>query len=93
MKNINFFSKSIFLLTVLFNLLMSTSVAAQMLKVDGIKIVNSDNNEEVVLHAMNTGNWMVMEGYMMNSADQAPDQHTWKKKLNTLVGEENTKIF
>lgn len=86
-------SKTLFLLALLVTTLIGNSVSAQMLKVDGQKIVNSTTNEEVVLQAMNTGNWMVMEGYMMNSADQAPDQHTWKQKLTTLIGAEKTKIF
>lgn len=93
MKNSKMFYRQLFLIAILINLLLSASASAQMLKVEGIKIVNSDTNEEVIINAMNTGNWMVMEGYMMNSANQAPDQHTWKKKLTTLVGAENTKIF
>lgn len=65
---------------------------AQFLSVSGQKIVN-DSGQEVVLNAMNLGNWMVMEGYMMNSGSQAPDQHTWKAKLTTLMGPVNTKTF
>ena len=87
------FYKHLFSLAILLNFFISAPVAAQMLKVDGIKIVNSTTNEEVVLNAMNVGNWMVMEGYMMNSSSQAPDQHTWKQKLTTLVGAANTKTF
>lgn len=59
---------------------------AQLLTVNGKEIINTTNNKEVVLNAMNFGNWMVMEGYMMNSSNQAPDQHTWKKKLTELIG-------
>ncbi|MDZ7612919.1 MAG: cellulase family glycosylhydrolase [Flavobacteriaceae bacterium] len=80
----------IFLLLVAVNSYMSN---AQLLFVDGKKIMNSANNEEIILNAMNFGNWMVMEGYMMNSANQAPDQHTWKNKLTNLIGSANTKTF
>jgi endoglucanase len=66
---------------------------AQLLVVSGKKMINTSNNQEVVLNAMNFGNWMVMEGYMMNSSNQAPDQHTWKQKLTTLMGSEYTKTF
>jgi endoglucanase len=66
---------------------------AQLLTVNGKEIINTTNNKEVVLNAMNFGNWMVMEGYMMNSSDQAPDQHTWKQKLTTLIGSQNTSLF
>jgi endoglucanase len=87
------FSIQLFFLLVLINMLVGNSASAQMLKVDGVKIVNSSTNEEVILNAMNFGNWMVMEGYMMNSGNQAPDQHTWKRKLTTLIGAANTKTF
>ncbi len=73
--------------------LFQTQINAQRLVVSGQKIINSTDNEEVVLNAVNFGNWMVMEGYMMNSASQAPAQHVWKQKLTTLIGSDNTKIF
>ena len=73
--------------------LMQTNANAQLLAVSGKKIINSSNNQEVILNAMNFGNWMVMEGYMMNSSNQAPDQHTWKQKLTTLLGSLNTATF
>ncbi|MGB3006440.1 MAG: cellulase family glycosylhydrolase [Chitinophagaceae bacterium] len=70
-----------------------TNTKAQLLAVSGKKIINSSNNQEVILNALNFGNWMVMEGYMMNSSNQAPDQHTWKQKLTTLIGSSNTATF
>jgi hypothetical protein len=73
--------------------LLSYNTNAQLLAVSGKKIVNSTDNQEVVLNAMNFGNWMIMEGYMMNSVNQAPDQHTWKQKLTTLIGSQNTATF
>jgi aryl-phospho-beta-D-glucosidase BglC (GH1 family) len=84
--NLNLFLAVIFLL-------LQTNAKAQLLKVNGKKIVNSSTNQEVILNAVNFGNWMVMEGYMMNSSDQAPDQHTWKNKLTNLIGSSNTTIF
>lgn len=65
----------------------------QLLQVSGTRIVNSTNNQEVILNAVNFGNWMVMEGYLMNSTSQAPAQHDWKQKLTTLIGPANTKTF
>lgn len=73
--------------------LLQTNAKAQLLAVSGKKIINSSNDQEVILNAMNFGNWMVMEGYMMNSSNQAPDQHTWKQKLTTLIGSSNTATF
>ena len=65
----------------------------QLLQVDGTKIVNSSTGQEVILNAVNFGNWMIMEGYMMESVSQAPNQHTWKRKLTDLVGAASTKAF
>ena len=65
----------------------------QLLQVDGTRMVNSSDNQEVILNAVNFGNWMVMEGYIMNSVSQAPDQHTWKEKLEPLVGSNSVKTF
>ena len=68
-------------------------VCGQLLQVDGTRIVNSSTDEEVILNAVNFGNWMVMEGYMMDSVSQAPDQHTWKEKLAPLIGADSVKTF
>ena len=85
-KNINFFIALL--------IIFSTSIIdAQQLVVSGKKIVNSSNGQEVILNAMNTGNSMVIEGYFMNSTSEAPDQHTWRKKLTALIGATNTKTF
>ncbi|MEI6062895.1 MAG: cellulase family glycosylhydrolase, partial [Bacteroidota bacterium] len=70
-----------------------TNANAQLLAVSGKKMINSTNNQEVVLNAINFGNWMVMEGYMMNSGNQAPAQHDWKQKLTALLGSDQTKQF
>jgi hypothetical protein len=78
--------------TVLF-ILLHTNVKAQLLTVSGKKIINTSNNQEVLLNAINFGNWMVMEGYMMNSTNQATAQHKWKQKLTTLIGSTNTATF
>ena len=79
-------------LTVLF-VLLQTNAKAQLLTVSGKKIINTSNNQEVLLNAINFGNWMVMEGYMMNSTNQATAQHIWKQKLTTLIGSTNTATF
>lgn len=73
--------------------LLHTNAKAQLLTVSGKKIINTSNNQEVILNAINFGNWMVMEGYMMNSTNQATAQHKWKQKLTTLIGSTNTATF
>lgn len=81
------------LLPVFFVALLPVVACGQLLQVEDTRIVDSSNGEEVILNAVNFGNWMVMEGYMMNSVSQAPDQHTWKQKLTTLVGSNGVKTF
>jgi endoglucanase len=73
--------------------LLPSQMLGQMLQVSGTRVVNSSNNQEVILNAVNFGNWMVMEGYLLNSTAQAPAQHVWKQKLTTLVGPANVKTF
>ena len=81
-----------FLLTIVISLI-NIQAPAQLLGVSGKKIINTSNDQEVILNAINLGNWMVMEGYMMNSTSQAADQHTWKNKLTTLIGSANVNTF
>lgn len=80
-------------LVALFLVLLPSLACGQLLQVNGTRIINSSNNQEVILNAVNFGNWMVMEGYLMNSTAQAPAQHDWKQKLSTLVGPANVKTF
>jgi Ca2+-binding RTX toxin-like protein len=86
----NLSSATTALVTIDFN---APTAPLPFLQVSGTRIVNRANNQEVILNAVNMGNWMVMEGYMMNSVNQAPDQHTWKQKLSALVGPESVKNF
>lgn len=88
-----YFYPKTFLLSLFISVFFQLNSYAQLLTVSGQKIVNSSTNQEVILNAINFGNWMVMEGYMMSSTSQAPDQHTWKKKLNTLIGTQKTNEF
>ena len=80
-------------LLALFLALFPDVARGQLLQVNGTRIINSSNNQEVILNAVNFGNWMVMEGYLMNSTAQAPAQHDWKQKLTTLIGPDKTKTF
>jgi hypothetical protein len=77
----------------LFLALLPGLACGQLLQVSGTRVVNSSSNQEVILNAVNFGNWMVMEGYLMNSTAQAPAQHDWKQKLTNLVGPANVQTF
>lgn len=80
-------------LALLISAFIVCAVSGQMLKVSGKKIVNSSTNQEVLLNAMNLGNWMVMEGYIMGTTEGASYQHDIKEKLRALIGEANTNTF
>jgi aryl-phospho-beta-D-glucosidase BglC (GH1 family) len=81
------------ILTVLLSVCIFLQSFAQNLKVSGTKIVNSNTNTEVILDAVNLGNWMVMEGYIMQSGGAASYQHDFKAKLVDLIGQSRTNQF
>jgi hypothetical protein len=62
------------------------------LHTDGIYIRNGSNNE-VILRGIGTGNWMLQEGYMMQTSDVAPTQHEFRDILIETIGETNTDSF
>jgi len=59
---------------------------------DGIYIRNGID-EEVILRGIGTGNWMLQEGYMMQTSDIAPTQHEFRNLLIETIGEANTDSF
>lgn len=83
-----------FLLFFFFLFFVSSSVIAQQgfLHADGQKIVDG-NGENVILRGIGTGNWMLMEGYMMKTSGFASTQHEITKKLETIIGKEKTDEF
>jgi hypothetical protein len=68
------------------------AVTNPFLHSSGTKIINGSGNEEV-LNAVNFGNWMVMEGYMMNTSDFASTQHEIKQRIVSLIGDSLTNVF
>ena len=57
------------------------------------KYIYSGTGEEVILRGIGTGNWMLQEGYMMQSSDVANTQHEFREKLIEEIGTENTDSF
>ena len=51
------------------------------------------NSEEVILRGIGTGNWMLQEGYMMQTSDVAPTQHEFREQLIQTIGETRTDSF
>jgi hypothetical protein len=77
----------------LITLLTSLTVSAQgYLHTSGKYIYDSSGNE-VILRGIGTGNWMLQEGYMMQTGDIAPTQHEFRAKLVNTIGEEKTDSF
>jgi aryl-phospho-beta-D-glucosidase BglC (GH1 family) len=58
----------------------------------GKQIVDGSGNN-LLLKGIGTGNWMLQEGYMMQSADIAPTEWQFKKKLTETIGLEKTNQF
>ena len=62
------------------------------LRTDGKDIVN--NQGPVILRSIGTGNWLIQEGYMMQSTSANIGTHTqFRNKLIESMGEERTNIF
>ncbi len=59
---------------------------------DGKFIYDGEGNE-VILRGIGTGNWMLQEGYMMQTSDVAGTQHEFHAKLVQTIGEEKTELF
>ncbi|UCE07594.1 MAG: cellulase family glycosylhydrolase, partial [bacterium] len=62
------------------------------LKTENKNIVNG-SGEVVILRGMGLGGWMLMEGYMMQTASFASPQHKIREKIVDLIGETDTDAF
>ncbi len=84
-------SKSFFF-TLLLTLFSQIIFAQGFLHRDGKYIYDGSGNE-VILKGIGTGNWMLMEGYMMQTAGIAGTQHEFRAKLEATIGVEKTDTF
>ncbi len=57
------------------------------------KYIYDGSNNEVILRGIGTGNWMLQEGYMMQTSDIAGTQHEFRAKLVSTIGEAKTDSF
>ena len=80
----------------LFSLLLLCPLIASAqtayVRASGKQIVDK-NGANLILRSIGTGNWMLQEGYMMQTSDVAGTQHEFKKKLTDLIGTEKTNQF
>ncbi len=68
------------------------NVHASFVRTAGKQIVDPQGNN-LILRGLGTGNWMLQEGYMMQSADIAPTEWQFRKKLIETMGVERTNQF
>ncbi len=78
---------------VLLTLLSITNLFSQgFLRTQDKEIIN--DNGPVLLRSIGTGNWLIQEGYMMQSTDAGIQTHThFRNKLQSVIGEDKTNTF
>lgn len=81
-----------FLFLFVFSLITSGITAQGFLHTSGKYIFNGAG-EEVILRGIGTGNWLLMEGYMMKSAEVAGTHTGFRNKLTQTIGAELTEEF
>jgi hypothetical protein len=87
------FVPGILICLALIQVLVTVSLQAQgFLHAEGKEILNGEG-ENVILRGIGTGNWMLQEGYMMETADIAPTQHEFREKLVNSIGEARADSF
>jgi endoglucanase len=85
-------TKAIFTIIILTILGINTLFAQGFLHCNGKYIYDGAGNE-VILRGIGTGNWMLQEGYMMQTSGVAGTQHEFRAKLIATIGEEKTNQF
>ena len=91
MKNITTLFK-VTILSLLLSHLFVLDTTAQYVRTSGKKILDKDG-KNLIFRGIGTGNWMLQEGYMMNSANVAGTQWQFRKKLIETIGEQKTNEF
>ena len=81
--------RTIFLFTFL---IFVANVHAGFVRTSGKQIIDPQGNN-MILRGLGTGNWMLQEGYMMQSADVAPTEWQFRNKLIETIGLEKTNQF
>ncbi len=73
---------------------MSFQLSAQQgyLHTEGKKIADGSGNN-FIIRGIGTGNWMIQEGYMMQTSGVAGTQHAFRKKLKETIGVARTDSF
>ncbi len=84
--------KKVFILLSIILIIIFEIKAQEYLHTDGKQILNGQD-EEIILHGMAIGNWMLHEGYLMNTKEVAATHHEFRKKLIETIGATKTDSF
>lgn len=57
------------------------------------KYIYDGSGNEIILRGIGTGNWMLQEGYMMQTSGVAGTQHEFRARLEEIIGPEKTDSF
>ncbi|MBK8806026.1 MAG: cellulase family glycosylhydrolase [Bacteroidales bacterium] len=71
---------------------VSPSTNTGFLHADG-KAIKNAAGANFLIKGIGTGNWMIQEGYMMQSTPIAPTQHQFRNKLIETIGKTKTNEF
>ena len=82
----------LFLLPFIFIFTFTLQAQNGYVHASGKQIVDGNGNN-LLLKGIGTGNWMIQEGYMMQSSDVAGTQWEFKKKLTETIGIDKTNQF
>lgn len=85
-------SKFSSIILVFFIFFSSTLYCDGFLKTSGKDIVNS-SNEKILLRGINLGNWLIQEGYMMQTSSFANTETEIRNRITALIGEVKTAQF
>ncbi|ASB48549.1 carbohydrate-binding protein [Alkalitalea saponilacus] len=85
--------KNLMLVLAVFVLSGNSAMSQGFLRAEGTKIVDGSGNN-FISRSIGTGNWMIQEGYMMQSTGAGINtQWQFREKLIEEIGEEKTDIF
>ncbi len=78
---------------VIIPLITSISLIAQGYLHTSGKYIYDGSGNELILRGIGTGNWMLQEGYMMQTTGVAGTQHEFRSRLIGTIGAEKTDSF
>ncbi len=87
------FFKGCSFILILFLILISEPLFSQGFLHRNGKYLYDGNGNEVILRGIGTGNWLLQEGYMMQTSGVAGTQREFRAKLVQTIGEAKTDSF